>query len=504
MPLDSSRSRYLPILAPLPATGNSSGRTALAQSIRSALAALAAHKLRSALTMVGVIVGVCGVLVVSAVSQLTIQSTAGRFGALGANVIDVAGFVISGSAPPVAGAQKVVLQMSGPPSLTLADMQAIRTLPHVVGVSPSLGTPAQVVAGNQNWQTTVVGALPDIQRIRGYSVKSGAFFTDADAASNATVAVLGQTVANKLFPGANPVGQQMRINSVTFTVVGVLNAIGSNGERDQDDTVLVPASTLLQRLAGGPTGMRFTSGGNAPAAPPNGGPPPDAVVVQAQGAQAPTGGQGSAPGQGSPASQSGSPPSEALLHSTFPGVQVEADSTGNVPGVEAAITKTLEQMHHIAPGGKDDFTVGGFFRGAQVARQSISIITLVMGIVAAIALLLGGFGIANVMLASVTERTREIGVRIAVGAQPRDVQAQFLVEATTLSLLGGIGGILLGLGLSSGLPHVLKRLAGFQAPPSAVAVVVAVLASLLIGVASGYYPARRAAHVDPIQALRHA
>jgi putative ABC transport system permease protein len=465
-------------LPPLDLRGSAPFGQTVALAARSAFAALAVHKLRAALTIIGIVVGVAGLFAIGNLALLTRSANTRGIGGLGANVIDVAGFSVSSTAPPATGGGPVIFRATGAPSLTVADVQALQKLPHVVGVTPRTGNFLPVQAGDHNWTTQVFGAYPDIQIIQGYSLQQGAFFSQADVTSDKAVAVLGQTVAKQLFPTGNALGQQIRIGSVDFTVVGVLKPLGANGNQDLDDVVVVPASTFLQRLMGsGPT--RMTSGGPPPGA--KGGLPPNAQVIQAQGAQ-------------------NSNP--ALARSTFPDVQVAVDDPNNVQTVKTEITHALEQDHGIKPGSPDDFTVGGFLPGVATAQQSAATIIWGMGAIALVALLIGGFGVANVMLATVAERRREIGVRLAVGASVEDIFWQFLLEALTLAVIGGVLGALCGVGLSLVLPQLSPELAGLHVAPSWLAVVAALVATIVLGLGFGAYPARRAAQTDPIDALR--
>lgn len=463
-------------LEPL-AARNRRGWAATRQGVQSAFRSLAAHKLRTALTTLGMLVGICGVLIVSTVAQFAHGATSRIMSGAGASMISVDGF----AEPPKGQIVTKDAPIQTPPTLTLDDAHAIRRLPHVVAVTTLVGVGGpELVAGDQTWKPQAVqGAFPDVQIVQGLSVKSGAFFTDADLDSAAPVAVIGPTVASKLFPGQDPIGKTMRLapSNVDVTVVGVLNARGSNGERDQDDVAILPATTLMRKIMGPIKGGKAPSGG--------GGLPPD-------------------------------------FFNNFPGLQVQVDSPGNLAAVQQSIAETLRRSHRIAPGGKDDFRVSTFAQAMQAASQSDSAITLVMGIVAAVVLVVSGLGIANVMLASVSERRREIGVRVAVGAEPRDILRQFLVEATTLSIVDGALGILLGFAVPLGLPRLLRLLVAgassgyvpaglvkslppqliFLPTPTPASVAIALAVSILIGVAFGLIPARRAAHLDPVAALR--
>jgi putative ABC transport system permease protein len=464
-------------LAPLDLRGSTPFGQTARLAAGSALVALGAHKLRAALTIVGIVVGVAGLFVVVNLATLVRTQNARGFGNLGANGIDITGFSVPPTAPAPSGTSGAVAVMfTGAPSLTPADVQALQKLPHIVGATPILGNQIQVQAGDHNWNTQVLGTYPDIQATAGYHVQQGSFFSMDDVTAARTVVVLGQTVAKRLFPAGNAVGQPVRVGEVDFSVVGVLQSLGANGNDNLDDITIVPVSTFSQRLRGGPGGERLQVGGPAPK-----GPPPNVQVIQAQGIQNP-----------------------ALARTNFPDVQVEVDDPTNLDAVRAAITRTLEQDHGIKPGGPDDFTVGGFLAGQKAAQQSATTLLWGMGAVALVVLLIGGFGVATVMLASVAERKREIGIRLAVGATADDVFWQFLLEALTLAAIGGGLGLLAGVGLVIELPHLLGGPEGPRVVVSGLAVVGALIVTALLGVGSGALPARRAAQTDPIVALRRS
>ena len=322
-------------------------------------------------------------------------------------------------------------------SLTLADSDAVASLAHVANVSPVLSVNGQIVYGDQNWNTSVQGTYANYQSIGSWQLSEGAWFSDADESSGNPVAVLGQTTSDNLFAtsAADPVGQTILINSQAFQVVGVLKSKGATFGRNQDDIVYVPFAAAQARLSN------------------------SQYVSQ---------------------------------------IQVQVDDANNVNGVIAAITSLLEQRHQIPAGGTDDFTARSASQLVQTAQQSSQTLTFLLVGIAAISLIVGGIGIMNIMLVSVTERTREIGIRMAIGARRRDIRDQFLIEALTLSVLGGVIGILVGLGLGLGLTRRFS--VPFTLNPLPILLAFGVAA--VIGVGFGFYPAVRAARLDPIEALR--
>ena len=324
----------------------------------------------------------------------------------------------------------------GAATLTAADAEAIaRQVPGVVAVSPEVRDRAQVFANGLNWNTQLMGESPDFAYIRNWPVARGAMFSNRDVQALAKVAVVGQTVVDQLFPNQNPLGKLIRIRDIPFEVVGVLAAKGFNlFGADQDDFVLIPYSSHLHRFSRRP----FVN----------------SILVRA--------------------------------------ARPELSAT-----VMQGITDLLVQRHRVSPA-SPDFTVRSQVEIEQAVSASANTMTLLLGAIAGVSLIVGGIGIMNIMLVSVTERTREIGIRLAVGAHGRDVLLQFLIEAVILSLMGGILGALLGVGSSD----VMARVDGWPVLVSPASVVVAVLFSAAIGVFFGFYPARKAAQLDPIDALR--
>ena len=401
----------------------------LGSSLSSALDALWANRLRSLLTILGVIVGVAAVIAVVTLTQGTSAVLNARVASLGTNILTITpGSTTTGGVRGGAGTRQ---------SLTQADADALATLPHIVNVSPVLSANAQVIAGAQNWNTRVQGVYPSYQQIANWQMSEGSWFSDAEEASAQPVVVLGQTVVANLFSstGTDPLGQTVLINGSSYTVVGTLKSQGTVGFANQDDVTFIPFSTANARIN--------TS----------------QYVSQ---------------------------------------IQAQVDNASNVSATQQAVTALLEQRHQIASGAADDFSVRSPTQFVQTAQQSEQTLALLLIGIAAISLLVGGIGIMNIMLVSVTERTREIGVRMAVGARRADIRNQFLVEALTLSGVGGLLGV--ALGLAAGL--ALTRAFSLPFVLSLAAIALAVGVSAVIGVGFGFYPALRASRLDPIVALR--
>jgi putative ABC transport system permease protein len=405
------------------------------RTMRVAVRALLRNKTRSFLTMLGVIIGVAAVISMVAIGEGAKAQVEKAFSSLGTNLL-----VVMPGASNVGGAHGGFGSM---PSLTWADLKAIRTeVPSVKMAAPLLRTGGQLVSEEQNWSTQIIGTSPEYFAIRSWGVSSGRNFGDAEVEATAKVAVLGQTVLEKLYgPEAEPVGRYVRIKNVPFEVIGVLEAKGqSSMGQNSDDAVFVPVTAYQTRLDAG--GMKQYVMGM---------------------------------------------------------VMVSAVSQAAVPRAVDEVTRLLRQRHRIAAGGDDDFSVFNVTEMAAAFQQSTETMTTLLASIAIVSLIVGGIGIMNIMLVSVTERTREIGIRMAVGAKPRHILAQFLVEALTLSLIGGL------LGLSLGL-FAATRLAGRFGWPVLIRsdiVIVAVAFSALVGVVFGLYPAHKASRLDPIEALRY-
>ncbi|MGH9466685.1 MAG: ABC transporter permease [Terriglobales bacterium] len=394
-----------------------------------ALAALRRNKMRSALTMLGIIIGVAAVIAMVAVGQGASRQMQQRIAAMGSNLL----IVISGSHQ--AGA--VHLGWNQTKTLTRGDATAILTVPGVAADAPGNESSQQVVYQGNNWGTTINGTTPSYFPIRAWEFAAGGPFTAADVQQAHDVAVLGATVVSNLFPdGGNPIGKEIRIGTLPFTVVGTLQAKGQSGMgRDQDDNVYIPITTLQKKITGQP-----------------------------------------------------------WLNWIF----VSAVSPAATNSVQQQVTNLLASRHRVFPGQPDDFAVRNLTAVASVADASARIMTILLASIASVSLLVGGIGIMNIMLVSVTERTREIGIRMAVGATEADVQRQFLVEAVVLAALGGLIGVAFGLAIS----WLIAALARWPVDVSLASVIAAAVFAAAIGIFFGFYPAQKAARLDPIEALR--
>jgi putative ABC transport system permease protein len=402
-------------------------------SLRIALRALRVNKMRSALTMLGIIIGVSAVIAMIAVGSGAKARIAEQIASMGSNLM----IVLSGSST----SGGIRMGSGTVPTLTVDDAKAILAeVPSVKYVSPALPGVAQLVYGNQNWSTSVTGSTPEMLDIREWPVASGRCFTQQDVDGATKVCVLGATIVENLFGGIDPVGQIIRIKKVPFTVIGVLSSKGqSTWGQDQDDTVIVPLTTAQKMLFG----MQF----------------PGMVRV----------------------------------------IAVQAKGPEVMKVTEDRINELLRQRHRIQPNQDNDFTVRNLTEIMATAEQSASVMSLLLGAIASISLLVGGIGIMNIMLVSVTERTREIGIRIAVGAKSKDILLQFLIESLVLSLIGGILGIAIGIAGT----YILSSFTKWPTLLSMQAIFLAFFFSGSIGVFLGFYPARKASLLDPIDALRY-
>ena len=397
-----------------------------------ALRALTRNKLRSSLTLLGMVIGVGAVIAMVSLGQGAQKMVQDQIESVGTNLLFVSpGSRNFGGAQTGAGAT---------PTLTAEDIQAIaQEIPVVVAATPIINSRSQLIFGNQNWQTQVVGTSETAPLVRNWKLAEGDFFDDGDVRSASRVIVLGKTVADNLFQGIDPIGQTVRVRNLPFRVTGVLAPKGQSAMgQDQDDLAVIPYTTAQKKLRKSPllwidTGMVVTS----------------------------------------------SPLASRVA--------------------EKEITDLLRQRHNLRPNDPDDFQVRNLTDVAQAAEQTTLILTLFLGSIAAVSLLVGGIGIMNIMLVSVTERTREIGIRMAVGARSSQIRMQFLTESVVLSLTGGLIGLLLG----AVLAVVVSRILGFPTFVSSLSMVVSFAFSAAVGVFFGYYPAHRAASLDPIEALRY-
>jgi putative ABC transport system permease protein len=404
----------------------------LLETLRVAARALRRNKMRSFLTTLGIVIGVSAVIAMVAIGEGAKKRVEDAFASMGADLLIVLpGTTTRGGAFGGHGSM---------PTLTWDDLRAIRAeVPSVRSAAVQLRATAQVLSDDQNWSTQITGTSPEFFEIRSWPFASGASFTPSDVDGGNKVAVVGRTVADKLFgAGVDAVGLTLRVKNVPFQVVGVLAPKGQSPMgQDYDDVVFVPQTAFQAKIQGGL--QNYISG---------------AILVGAQ------------PGQ--------------------------------TRRAERQISELLRDRHRIGPGGDDDFFIRNLAEMASAQQEGVSTITTLLAAIAAVSLVVGGIGIMNIMLVSVTERTREIGIRMAVGARPRDILAQFLVEALTLAVAGGAIGIVLGV-------VAAQRLAAQFGWPMLIRpdiVVLSVAFSALVGVAFGIYPARKASRLDPIEALR--
>jgi putative ABC transport system permease protein len=386
--------------------------------------------MRSALTALGIVVGVGAVIAMVAIGNGAKAQVEAQIASLGRNVI----LVFSGSTT----SSGLRTGWGGAGTLMVEDVDAIaREIPGVSGISPEVRTITQVVADNQNWATQVLGESPDYFEIRRWVVVEGEPFTERDVRAANKVAVIGRTTARQLYGGDSPIGRIVRIKNVPFVIMGLLAPKGlSVMGTDQDDVIIVPYSAAMKRVMG---------------------------------------------------------------TTTLRSINIQAATAAHLASMPAQITELLRQRHRIGPGRDDDFTVRTQQDIAETATETSRVMATLLGAIASVSLIVGGIGIMNIMLVSVTERTREIGIRMAVGAHARDILMQFLMEAIALSTVGGVIGIVTGIIAAK----VLSAMANWPTLISPGSIVVAFLFSAAVGVFFGFYPARKASHLDPITALRY-
>ena len=398
--------------------------------IKMAALSLVANKLRTVLTMLGIIIGVAAVIAMVSVGMGVRSNVVDSISRLGSNML----IVMPGSSNRggVRGAAGSIT------TLIYDDAKAIKDrVKNVDYVSPTVQGSYQVVYGHENWNTTVTGVIPEYVAIQSLTMQSGIFFTEHDVEVRNRVAIIGPTVAANLFNSVNPVGKKIRIGNAPYTVIGLLASKGqSTGGQDQDDVVLIPLTTAQERLMG-------------------------ITYVR--------------------------------------NINVQVSSQDKMDEVQANIEKLLRQRHRIREGNDDDFNVRNMTSLMETMTQTTTMITLLLGSIAGISLVVGGIGIMNIMMVSVTERTREIGIRKAIGATYNSIMLQFLIESTMISILGGI----IGIGIGIGAAMAISKFGGFTTVISSASIAASFGFSLFVGIFFGMLPARKAARLDPIDALRY-
>ena len=412
----------------------------LARTVRTALTALTTNKLRSSLTVLGIIIGVAAVIALMSIGQGSQAAVTSNIESLGTNLL----FVRPGASSTgvVRGAQ------GSAATLTLEDANALadpNLAPSVVAVAPEADSFAQVVAGSENARTRIIGVTPEYQSVRNYQVADGEFISNAQVEARSMVAVLGSSVAETLFGQTIPIGQYIKINGLRFTVIGVLQSKGGTGFGSQDDVVIAPLTSVMYRLSSG----RTSAGGR-----------------------------------------------------NVSSINVQVVNSNQVSAATQQITSILEQRHNIT-NGQADFSITSQNSLIQSLQNSTQVWVILLGAIAGISLLVGGIGIMNIMLVSVTERTREIGIRKALGAKRSNIMLQFLIEAALMSLIGGAIGVLVGWGISTLISGVTVGGQTIHTVISADIPILAVCVSAAIGILFGLYPAYRAARLNPIEALRY-
>jgi len=397
--------------------------------LRQAAGAMVAHKMRSFLSILGILIGVAAVIAMLAVGQGAKESIEQQLASLGSNLLLVR--------PGSSRMMGVALQAGTVTRFTFQDVAAIEKLTDTVkSVSPSVNGRVQLVYANKNWNTQVEGVGVDYASIRASQAAVGRFFDAGEVKMRDKVVLLGTTVAKELFGDTNPIGETIKINLLNFKVIGVLSAKGGGGFHDQDDTALIPVTTAMYRVLG-----------------------------------------------------------KEYIDSLY----VEAKGADFIDAAQEAVAKVIIKEHHLNKDEESSFQIRNMADIKNALENTTKTMTLLLGSIAGISLLVGGIGIMNIMLVSVTERTREIGLRKAIGATNKDIMVQFLIEAILMSFLGGISGILLGGGVSV----LITLFAGWNVRVSLFSITLATTFSLIVGVAFGLWPAQKASRLDPIEALRY-
>ncbi len=404
----------------------------IAAMLSEAWTAMWANRLRTMLTMLGMVIGVAAVIIMLAVGQGAQRQVQASIASMGSNLF----IILSGSTT----SGGVRMGFGAAPTLTVADAQAIEELPAVAAAAPSLPGTAQLVYGSSNWSTQIIGTTPSYLMVRNWRLSAGSPFTDSDIRSATRVALLGQVVVQNLFGDEDPVGKTIRIKNSPYLVLGVLATKGQSLDgRDQDDIVLVPVTTAQRKLFG------------------------------------------------------------SQFAGTVRFITVQAESAEAMPSVEKSINDLLRQRHRIREGADNDFSVRNMTAMANTAAETTEVMSLMLGAIASISLLVGGIGIMNIMLVSVTERTREIGIRMAIGARGQDILLQFLLEAIIISVVGCLIGVVLGVGGAL----AVNKISGTEVLVTMTSIVTAFVVAAAVGIFFGWYPARKAAMLRPIDALRY-
>ena len=410
------------------------------QILRTALTALTLNKLRSALTILGVVIGVAAVIALMALGEGTQTTIVERIESLGTNLL----FVNPGASSE--SGTGVRLAFGSAQTLTLEDAEALSEVSSAVAVAAEVSTSAQVVANGVNTRVQIAGVTPDYALVRNLTVAEGEFISDSDINQRTMVVVLGSSVAETLFGETNPVGQTVKIGGRPFTVIGVLESKGGTGFDSGDYRIFAPITTVFYRLSA----QRSASG-------------------------------------------------EMLISS----ITVQVTDAKQTEAATAEITSILRDRHGIGLGEDDDFSISSQEEMISTLNESTEVFVILLGAIAGISLLVGGIGVMNIMLVSVTERTREIGIRKALGAKRRDILLQFLIEAASMSLIGGGIGVLAGWGISSLITGFSMGSVTMQAVVSANVIILAVSVAAAVGIIFGLYPAYRAARLSPVEALRY-